>query len=273
MNGPMMSSSRQRRLTVGVHVRDERPDRRGDRVWTRWTSPPPADVHVRVHQHPCHELVWAASGPRTVEIDRLSWIVPVGAGIWIPAGTPHRGVVTGRTGYRCTFVEPGRWAPELPPGVVRFGPAWAGLVEHLDRGDLPEEARRRAEAVALDSVEPVTGGVADLPMPTDPRLALVARGIVAAPGAAHPAEVWSRRVGWSARTLLRRFREETGMTFAQWRTQARVRAAARLLAEGRNVTETAHAVGYRTASSFVRAFREATGRTPGALGTTGRRSR
>lgn len=55
----------------------------------------------------------------------------------------------------------------------------------------------------------------------------------------------------------------------QWRPHARVRAAVRILADGANVTETAHAVGYRTTSAFVRAFRETTGRTPGRFTAAG----
>ncbi|WP_158092207.1 MULTISPECIES: helix-turn-helix domain-containing protein [Pseudonocardia] len=266
----MMSRSRYRCLTIGVHVKAERPDRSGHRVWTRRVAPLPGPVRVREHQHPCHELIWDTTGPRTVEIDREMWVVPVGAGIWIPAGTPHRGVISGSTGYRCTFVEPGPSVPLQEHALVRLGPAWTGLTEHLARTDLTPQARRRAEEVALDSVEPAPGGPPDLPMPADPRLCEVARGIVETPGDAHGAEQWSRRIGWSSRTLLRRFRAETGLTFVQWRTHARVRAGVRILAGGANVTETAHAVGYRTTSAFVRAFRETTGRTPGRFTAAGR---
>ncbi|WP_238589326.1 helix-turn-helix domain-containing protein [Pseudonocardia sp. HH130629-09] len=62
------------------------------------------------------------------------------------------------------------------------------------------------------------------------------------------------------------FRAETGMTFAQWRTHARVRAALVLLARGTSVGATARAVGYRKPGAFAEAFRRVTGRAPSDLG-------
>ncbi|WP_438453420.1 helix-turn-helix transcriptional regulator, partial [Streptomyces asiaticus] len=65
------------------------------------------------------------------------------------------------------------------------------------------------------------------------------------------------------RTLSRLFLAETGLTFSQWRTRVRVRAAVGHLATGASVKTTARAVGYRKPSAFIAAFQRVTGQTPG----------
>lgn len=70
-------------------------------------------------------------------------------------------------------------------------------------------------------------------------------------------------VGASELTLSRLFRQETGMSFPQWRTQLRLHHALVLLAGGSSVTSTALACGYQNPSAFIEAFRQAFGSTPG----------
>lgn len=48
----------------------------------------------------------------------------------------------------------------------------------------------------------------------------------------------------SVTTLQRQFRDETGMTFSEWRTRARIAAAEGHLADGRNIGWTGRRVGY-----------------------------
>ena len=53
------------------------------------------------------------------------------------------------------------------------------------------------------------------------------------------------------------------MTYPQWRTTLRVFQAMIRLAEGANVTETAHACGWATTSAFIDTFTRSMGQTPG----------
>jgi len=75
---------------------------------------------------------------------------------------------------------------------------------------------------------------------------------------------WGRAVGASSRTLARCFIADTGMTFGQWRTAARMASALAALAAGASVAGTARQVGYETSSAFVAAFRRELGTTPAA---------
>ena len=70
-------------------------------------------------------------------------------------------------------------------------------------------------------------------------------------------------IGASARTLSRLLRNELGMTFYEWRTQLRISHALVLLAEGHDTTHVAHACGWSNPSSFIAAFTNLVGTTPG----------
>ena len=80
-----------------------------------------------------------------------------------------------------------------------------------------------------------------------------------------------KRIGASSRTLSRLFRNELGMTFYEWRTQLRIYHALVLLAEGHDTTQTAYACGWANPSSFIAAFTNLIGTTPGRY-RTGRRT-
>ena len=79
---------------------------------------------------------------------------------------------------------------------------------------------------------------------------------------------WGHEVGASERTLSRLFAEQTGLSFARWRTNARIGTSIALLAAGTSVNAAARAVGYDTPTSFARAFRDAVGQPPRTFVTT-----
>jgi AraC-like DNA-binding protein len=55
-----------------------------------------------------------------------------------------------------------------------------------------------------------------------------------------------------------------GMSYPQWRAQARALHAMILLAQGQSLTDTASLCGWSTTSAFIDSFRRALGQTPGA---------
>ncbi|MFJ9250879.1 helix-turn-helix domain-containing protein [Streptomyces sp. NPDC101776] len=67
----------------------------------------------------------------------------------------------------------------------------------------------------------------------------------------------------SERTLRRRFRAATDMTWRQYLLQSRLLAAMTLMDRGGSTVHgVARAVGFESPSAFSRAFREYTGQTP-----------
>lgn len=101
-----------------------------------------------------------------------------------------------------------------------------------------------------------------LAMPKDSRARALAESVMADPRQPASLEVQCRRFGVSLRTMQRLFRRDVGTDFETWRCQARLMKAVELLAAGRSIKETAFAVGYRQASTFVAMFRRSLGMTP-----------
>jgi len=68
----------------------------------------------------------------------------------------------------------------------------------------------------------------------------------------------------SSRTLLRRYRHETGVTPLRWVQQARIDRAKRLLeSSAMSLAQVVEAVGYEDAATFSRLFRREAGQSPG----------
>jgi AraC-like DNA-binding protein len=122
----------------------------------------------------------------------------------------------------------------------------------------------RVMRLIMDELRAASDLPLHLPRPADRRLARVCDAILAAPADARPLDAWAEAVGASARTLARRFRAETGMSFAAWRQQARLLESLRRLAAGEAVTKVALDCGYAGPSAFGAMFRRALGVAPSA---------
>jgi len=70
------------------------------------------------------------------------------------------------------------------------------------------------------------------------------------------------QAGMSQASLHRHFRSSTGMTPLQYQKTLRLQEARKLLVEGKEVSETAYAVGYESPSQFSREYTRMFGRAP-----------
>jgi transcriptional regulator GlxA family with amidase domain len=138
--------------------------------------------------------------------------------------------------------------------------------------DYDRAARARLHRVLIDELHEAHEQRLQLPEPQDDRLQAVARMLYEQPGDNTPLAELGRTIGASARTLSRLFHDELGMTFYQWRTQLRVFHALVLLAGDHDTTYVAHACGWANPSSFIAAFTDIIGTTPGRY-RTGRQRR
>jgi len=219
------------------------------------------------HVHDEHQLAWASAGVLMVDAGDRCWVLPPHLALWIPAGTWHATAAIRESVLQGVYVDAA--ASPIPwreVTVVAVPPLARHLLEHLAE-ELGEEERARAEAVLADVLRPVGRSSVELPMPRDGRARRVAELLLADPADRRGLDELGRIVGGSARTLLRLFLAETGLTFNEWRVHARLQAAVPLLAEGMPVARVADRVGYATPSAFVAAFRRVTGRTPAAYFT------
>ncbi|MBD7997281.1 MULTISPECIES: helix-turn-helix domain-containing protein [Oerskovia] len=219
----------------------------------------PGEVH---HEH---ELVWCEGGPLDVETQGRRWLVPPTLGIWLPARTPHKVRADPDVTVYATYLNPDQAVPRWDSVVgVPVTPLLRELLLHGRTAVMPDASRHNLQALAVEQIVPLPAASIELRMPRDVDLRHVTERLLATPGDGRSLDAWASEIGTSPRTFMRRFVEETGLSFAQWRILARTGAALVLLAGGRPVREVAREVGYSSPSTFVSVFRRTTGMSPAA---------
>jgi AraC-like DNA-binding protein len=218
------------------------------------------------HRHRRAQLVYASSGVMTITTSQGSWVVPPNRALWIPAAIDHEIVMAGLVTMRTLYIEP-QASADLPDSCRVV--AVSGLLRELilravEMPLLYDEAgpEGRIAALIFDELRLLPTLPLHLPTPADPRLRRVCDAVRRDPGDRRTLDEWGAEAGASARTLARRFLDETGMTFAAWRAQARLLAALSRLAGGQKVTSVALDLGYESPSAFIAMFRRQLGVTP-----------
>lgn len=219
------------------------------------------------HSHVRGQLFCIDRGLVRVRTTRGSWLLPPHRAGWIPPGVDHKVSVSGALSGWGVMLRPDVTAglPEEPcvmgvgevlRALVRRASGWSG-VEHLQ----PEQ--ERLLAVLLDEIRLSRREPLALPMPTERRLLAMANHLVEHPEDERALDQLAAWAGLSARSARRHFVAQTGMSFVQWRQQARLSMALEKLANGEPVAVVADALGYATPSNFIAMFRKAFGESPG----------
>jgi AraC-like DNA-binding protein len=217
------------------------------------------------HYHDVQQLVYPSTGVLAISTEAGTWITPPQRAVWIPAGVPHSHQAHGPTSMR-TLVFPSGTDPLGRPAVLAVTPLLREIIVTLTSDADPPYTRRQRgdlERVALDQLRRVGQLPVRLPALADDRLRAIAEVLRADPADSRTLRHLGAVVGASERTLSRLFRQETGMSFPQWRTQFRLQHALVMLADGTSVTTTALACGWSNPSAFIETFRRAFGATPG----------
>lgn len=236
-------------------------------VWMR-AFDMPAGHAVASHCHPWGQLLYAASGVLEAGTDRHACVVPPRHAVWLPAGVMHSARARTPVVFRSLYLEPGIAASLGACRVLRISALLDGLIQRASefRRDYPDEGpEARLLQVLMDELHNAPDSGLALPLPRDPRLLRITEQLQRQPGERLAIEDWASRVGASRRTLARLFREETGLSFRQWRERVRLLAALPRLERGEAVTVVAGELGYDSTSAFIELFQRQLGTSPGAL--------
>ncbi|MFB9831517.1 helix-turn-helix domain-containing protein [Actinoallomurus acaciae] len=219
---------------------------------------------LHLHSHPEPMLTWSSTATLMGTVARRDWLIPPGYGLWVPGDIEHAGAVL-HAGEMLTITFAADRCPITWTGPTCFavGSLLGEIITHLHRVAPDDHSRPAAEALMFELLTPLPAHHIHVTMPADPRARTIAEQLIAHPADQRELTAWADHVHAGVRTLSRLFRAETGLTFATWRTQVRIRAAIPMLAGGTSVNATARAVGYRKPSAFIAAFRRVTGQTPG----------
>jgi AraC-like DNA-binding protein/mannose-6-phosphate isomerase-like protein (cupin superfamily) len=237
-------------------------------VFTRATDYPEGHV-VDWHVHARGQLVYAVHGVMMVAAEGGQWIVPSTRAIWMPAGVAHRIRCVGVVHMRSLYIRPDA-APQLPPRAHAVGVSalLCELIQAATEVEPPyaEDSRDgRLMRLLLDELHALPVLPLHLPQPADERLRRICTRIAEQPDDVSTLADWAATLGIDVKTIQRLFARETGMTFGQWRQQARLLHGLERLAVGDKVVEVALALGYDSPSAFAAMFKRQFGETPSAF--------
>lgn len=223
------------------------------------------------HRHDLHQLEYAVEGVIEVETARARFRSPPRQAVWIPAGLAHRSilrevrtvsvffdpVLVRDTTFRARVLH----APPLLREMTVHTARWPIDRSGTDAGgDAYFEALAHLVVEWLEDEQPF-----HLPATRDRLIAEAMRWTDDHLASATLPQV-CRAVAVSERTLRRRFRAATGMTWRQYLHQSRLLQATTLLVQTTGtVMSIATAVGFDSAAAFTRAFENYSGATPSAF--------
>ncbi|MEZ4674420.1 MAG: AraC family transcriptional regulator [Caldilineaceae bacterium] len=247
----------------------------------------PAPVTFGIHQHfdrefdsgwvqfPGHYLLYASTGAFSLTVGGVRWLLPPQRAAWLAAHTPMRLIATSvGTTSSVLFTEDAISALPFSCRVFVVTPLAREMLLHAMRW---ERTRDPNPALAANQrAAPFFRSLADLcldlaaapdefwlPQAQSPELAAALDYTLAHLAATLTVVDVAAAVNVSARTLARRFADETGMTWRQYVRRARLIRAMELLADSNTkVINIAYAVGFSSLSAFNHAFRDFTGETP-----------
>ncbi len=219
------------------------------------------------HAHPRAQLLYAISGVMRIDALGTAYTVPPTTALFLPADTPHEVRMDGPVAMRALFLREDAATRVAGRAVVI---AVSSLLREVILAACAEPLEwalggrgHHLTELALDEIARAEHLPLALPMPRDPRLARVAVALRAQPNDTRGLEELAVEAGASSRTLARLFRAETGLSFRQWRRQARLTEALSALTTGASPARAAALAGFASQPAFGVAFRSLFDKTPG----------
>lgn len=226
----------------------------------------PTHTQIEPHTHERGQLMFCSSGVMVIDSAGASWVAPPQRAVWVPSGMRHSFLPTTHIALRNLLMLP-EVEVSLPDHCcfVEINPLLRELILRTTEGagHCKSVAHRdRLAQLVIDEIEPCTAAPLHLPEPKDPRIKRICAVLKANPADQRTLQDWSRTAGASCRTLARLFIRETGLSFSNWRRQARLIHASVKLGLGQSVTSVALESGYESPSAFIEMFRRSVGQTP-----------
>ncbi|MDN5924626.1 MAG: helix-turn-helix transcriptional regulator [Xanthomonadales bacterium] len=221
------------------------------------------------HTHQRGQFMHVESGMVCVRTRYGVWAITAQRIGWMPPEVEHTvRIVEPITGWGVWVAPQATRGLPPKPAMLQGSPLMRELVYRAaawtNSNQLDTEQQRLLD-VLMDEMRhaQVPDNPITLVMPDDRRVLRVAERLLTQPGDTRTREQWAIWAGLSTRSLTRLFREQTGMSFVQWRQQARLSHALEQLGQGAGVAQIADSLGYASASAFVAMFRRCLGQSPG----------
>ena len=216
------------------------------------------------HTHRRAQLLYGATGVMQVSTHDGNWVVPPQRAVWIPPGMAHEVLMLG-VSTRSVYIEPAAVDLGDRCQVISVSP----LMRHLlmEAVEIPlayDEAGRDGALIdlLLHELARSTHLPLHIPLPVDARLLGLCQAFLRQPNVHQSPQQWADHLHISLRTFNRLFRQQTDLSFSQWRQRACVVLALARLASGTAVTRIALDFGYDSPAAFSTMFRRVLGQPP-----------
>ncbi|CDG22055.1 putative transcriptional regulator [Xenorhabdus poinarii G6] len=219
------------------------------------------------HQHTAGQLYQIKRGVIAVETEKAQWSVTAGTLGWFPPGNRHRAVAIGAVEGISFYLDLDDC--NLFPsseGIYGADPFVLNLLDRTARRHDPDDSKEyKSSLMTLLGREIMRSPklALNLPLPDDRRARNVADALLKNPECSWDQEQLALKWGLSSRHLSRLFRQQTGLSFSQWRQQAKIIASLPWVLAGQLISEIAERSGYRNVSAYIEAFKKRFGQTPG----------
>lgn len=242
---------------------------RGQMPVTGMATDYPAGHVTPPHSHPHAQLIYAVQGVTVVSTRDGQWVLPPTRGMWVPPGVLHETRMVTPVQMRTVYIRSDA-VEGLPQACSVIGISALLRELLLAAVDIPtpygQDSRDgRLMRLLLDEIRAVQMLGLHLQHPQDERLKIISNAILQQPDATRTLQDWAQQTGLDAKTIQRRFARETGMSFGQWRQQARLLMALEQLAAGHKVVDVALDLGYSSASAFATMFKKQLGISPSSF--------
>ncbi|KAF1051239.1 MAG: HTH-type transcriptional regulator NimR [Stenotrophomonas maltophilia] len=219
------------------------------------------------HLHHRAQMVYAMRGVVRVITPLGLWTLSPGEALLIGSRIEHELQMVGAVSMRTLYIDPqvleaGDWDCRLIPVGDLLRSSVLGMFDaSLEDAENSREALLVPLILRLLRSAPAQRD-GRLPLPLDRKLRTICQALIDQPANNDTLERWSEQVFSSARTLARLFRQETGMTFGQWREQLRLSDAISKLSIGLPIAVVAQELGYGDVRTFSAMFKRVLGCTP-----------
>lgn len=236
----------------------------------------PHGYRLKCHSHRRGQLLYGATGVMQVSTHDGNWIVPPQRAVWIPAHVRHEVLMLGVSTHSL-YLE-----PQAITGlgqncqVISISTLMRQLLK--EAVDMPleyDEAGRDGVLInlLLHELTRATHLPLHVPLPEHPQLLNLCLVFLQQPNVHQSPGHWAEQCHLSLRTFSRLFRQQTGLSFMQWRQRACVVQALARLGSGEAVTRIALDFGYENPAAFSTMFRRVLGESPSGYLSGGKQRR
>jgi AraC-like DNA-binding protein len=215
----------------------------------------PSLSHTGQHSHERAQLLFAISGLMIARTSRGTWVIPPGHALMIAKGVMHDIEMHGDVEMRTAYLVPDDNVRVVAEQcrVILVSPLLDAALQALaDEPVLydPDGRGPHLAALIMSEIARAPATPFALPLPDDARLRKLCEALLNNPAIDFDIDTWGLQVGVSRRTLTRRFRTETGLSFGEWRRRLRLLHTLMKQAEGSAPKDVARRVGYRSTQAL-----------------------